>query len=154
MAELATGDEAPQFSLPVGGDTMRLTDLRGKIVVLYFYPQDDTKSCTAEAVDFSRLKADFDEAGAVIVGVSPDSLKKHEKFAAKHGLTISLASDEARETIEAYGVWAEKMLYGRKYMGVVRSTFLIAGDGRIARIWRNVKVKGHAEEVLEAARAL
>lgn len=153
MAELATGDEAPEFSLPANGETLRLTELRGKIVVLYFYPQDDTKSCTAEAVDFSRLKDDFDQAGAIIVGVSPDSLKKHERFAAKHGLTVTLASDEARETIEAYGVWAEKTLYGRKYMGVVRSTFLIDGNGRIARIWRNVKVKGHADEVLEAARA-
>jgi peroxiredoxin Q/BCP len=154
MAELATGDEAPHFSLPASDETLRLTELRGKIVVLYFYPQDDTKSCTAEAVDFSRLKDDFDKAGAIIVGVSPDSLKKHERFAAKHGLTVTLASDEARETIEAYGVWAEKMLYGRKYMGVVRSTFLIGGDGRIARVWRNVKVKGHAEEVLEATRTL
>jgi peroxiredoxin Q/BCP len=154
MTELATGDQAPQFSLPAGDGTLRLTELRGKIVVLYFYPQDDTKSCTAEAVDFSRLKDDFDKAGAIIVGVSPDSLKKHERFAAKHGLSVTLASDEARETIEAYGVWAEKMLYGRKYMGVVRSTFLIGSDGRIARVWRNVKVKGHAEEVLEAAREL
>lgn len=154
MAELAIGDEAPHFSLPAGDDTLRLTDLHGKIVVLYFYPQDDTKSCTAEAVDFSRLKADFEKAGAIIVGVSPDSLKKHERFAAKHGLTISLASDEARETIEAYGVWAEKMLYGRKYMGVVRSTFIIGSNGKIARIWRNVKVKGHAEEVLEAVQGL
>jgi thioredoxin-dependent peroxiredoxin len=154
MAELAIGDQAPHFTLPAGDGTLRLTELRGKIVVLYFYPQDDTKSCTAEAVDFSRLKDDFEKTGGIVIGISPDSLKKHERFAAKHGLSVTLASDEARETIEEYGVWAEKTLYGRKYMGVVRSTFLIDREGKIAQIWRNVRVKGHAEEVLEAARAL
>lgn len=154
MTELAIGDEAPHFSLPAGDATIALTELRGKIVVLYFYPQDDTSSCTVEAIDFSRLKDAFDKAGAVVIGASPDSLKKHEKFKTKHALTISLVADESREAIEAYGVWAEKSMYGRKYMGVVRSTFLIDREGKIARIWRNVKVKGHAEEVLEAANAL
>jgi peroxiredoxin Q/BCP len=155
MAELTAGDEAPQFSLPAdGGGTVRLTELRGKIVVLFFYPQDDTETCTAEAIDFSRLNAAFKKAGAVVMGVSPDSLKKHEKFRKKHELTTSLLSDESRQAIEAYGVWAEKTMFGRKYMGVVRTTFLIDRDGRIARIWRKVRVSGHADEVLEAAKAL
>jgi peroxiredoxin Q/BCP len=154
MAELETGQAAPQFELPSdGGGTIRLADLHGKIVVLFFYPQDDTKGCTAEAIDFSALKPDFERAGAAIVGVSPDSARKHDKFKSKHGLTMALAADEAREAIEAYGVWAEKSMYGRKYMGVVRSTFLIDRDGKIAKIWRNVRVPGHAAEVLEAARA-
>lgn len=155
MAELTVGDVAPQFSLPAeGGGTVRLAELRGKIVVLFFYPQDDTETCTAEAIDFSRLNAAFKKAGAVVMGVSPDSLKKHEKFRKKHELTTSLLADEAREAIEAYGVWAEKTMFGRKYMGVVRTTFLIDRDGKIARIWRKVRVSGHADEVLEAAKAL
>jgi len=155
MAELAIGDEAPQFSLPAdGGGTVRLTELRGKIVVLFFYPQDDTETCTAEAIDFSRLNAAFGKTGVVVIGISPDSLKKHEKFRKKHELTTSLVSDEAREAIEAYGVWVEKTMFGRKYMGVVRTTFLIDRAGRIAKVWRKVRVSGHADEVLEAAKAL
>jgi peroxiredoxin Q/BCP len=154
MTELAIGDEAPHFSLPSGDERIALTELRGKIVILYFYPQDDTQSCTAEAIDFSRLKASFEAVGAVVIGVSPDSVKKHEKFTAKHGLTIPLAADEERQAIEAYGVWAEKSMYGKTYMGVVRTTFLIDREGRIARIWSKVRVKGHADEVLEAAKAL
>ncbi|MEW9808327.1 peroxiredoxin [Mesorhizobium marinum] len=155
MAGLAVGDEAPQFTLPVdGGGTIRLTELRGKIVVLFFYPQDDTASCTREAIDFSRLEASFNKAGAVVVGISPDTLQKHEKFRAKHALTTQLASDESRDAIEAYGVWAEKSMYGRKYMGVVRTTVLIDRDGKIARIWPKVRVPGHAEEVLEAVAGL
>ena len=143
------------FSLPAdGGGTVRLTELRGKIVVLFFYPQDNTETCTAEAIDFSKFYAAFKKAGAVVIGVSPDSLKKHEKFKSKHGLAMPLVADEAREAIEAYGVWGEKTMFGRKYMGVVRSTFLIDRDGKIARIWRNVRVSGHAEEVLESAKAL
>jgi thioredoxin-dependent peroxiredoxin len=155
MTELATGQDAPGFDLPGdGGGRVVLAALRGKTVVLYFYPQDNTEGCTLEAIDFSRLGPDFEKAGAVVVGVSPDSPKKHDKFKAKHGLAMPLASDEQRIAIEAYGVWAEKRLYGRTYMGVVRSTFLIDRGGKISRIWRNVKVKGHAAEVLEAAKAL
>ncbi len=155
MTELATGDQAPPFSLPSdGGGTVRLTELRGKIVVLFFYPQDNTPTCTTEAIDFSRLKPSFEKAGAVVVGISPDSLRKHENFKKKHGLTTPLAADESREAIDAYGVWAEKTMFGRKYMGVVRTTFLIDRDGRIAQVWRKVRVPGHAEEVLAAAKAL
>jgi peroxiredoxin Q/BCP len=155
MAELTPGDDAPQFSLPEdGGGKVRLTELRGKIVVLFFYPQDNTETCTAEAIDFSKFHDAFKEAGAVVIGISPDSLKKHANFRKKHGLTTPLAADESREAIEAYGVWDEKMMFGRKYMGVIRSTFLIDREGKIKRIWRNVRVAGHAEEVLETAKAL
>ena len=155
MAELTPGDDAPLFSLPAdGGGTVRLTELRGKIVVLFFYPQDNTETCTAEAIDFSRLNAEFEKAGAIVIGVSPDSLRKHENFKSKHSLAMPLVADEAREAIDAYGVWAQKTMFGRKYMGVVRSTFLIDRAGRIARIWRKVRVPGHAEEVLESAKAL
>jgi len=155
MAELSTGQDAPEFDLPRdGGGNLSLSELRGKKVVLYFYPKDDTSGCTTEAIDFSRLKPEFERAGAVVVGMSPDSVKSHDKFKSKHDLSVELASDEERKTLEAYGVWVEKSMYGRKYMGVERSTFLIGPDGKIARIWRKVKVPGHANEVLEAARAL
>jgi peroxiredoxin Q/BCP len=155
MAELTPGDDAPQFSLPAdGGGEVRLTELRGKIVVLFFYPQDNTQTCTVEAIDFSKFNDAFREAGAVVIGISPDSLKKHANFRKKHGLTTPLAADESREAIEAYGVWGEKTMFGRKYMGVIRSTFLIGRDGKIARVWRKVRVPRHAEEVLEAAKAL
>lgn len=146
---------APDFDLPRdGGGTLGLAQLSGKAVVLYFYPADDTPGCTAEAVDFNRLKPEFEKAGAVVIGLSPDSTRKHDKFKAKHGLDLDLVADEERKVIEAYGLWVEKKLYGRVYMGVERATFLIGADGRIARIWRKVRVKGHAEQVLEAARAL
>jgi peroxiredoxin Q/BCP len=155
MTELSPGQDAPQFELPRdGGGTLTLSALRGKAVVLYFYPKDDTSGCTAEAIDFSALKPDFEKAGAVVIGMSPDSAKKHDKFKAKHGLSVDLVADEERKAIEAYGVWAEKSMYGRKYMGVERTTFLIDRDGKIARIWPKVKVPGHAAEVLEAVRAL
>jgi peroxiredoxin Q/BCP len=155
MAELAIGQTAPQFELPRdGGGTLSLASLQGKSVVLYFYPKDDTSGCTAEAIDFSALKADFEEVGAVVIGVSPDSAKSHAKFKSKHDLAVDLVADEERKTLEAYGVWVEKSMYGRKYMGVERSTFLIAPDGSIARIWKKVKVPGHAKEVLEAVRGL
>ncbi len=155
MADLNVGDPAPQFDLPRdGGQSIRLADFSGKPVVLYFYPQDDTPGCTAEAIDFSRLKPEFEKAGTTVIGLSPDNVKKHDKFKTKHGLTVDLASDPERQVIEAYHLWVEKTMYGRKYMGVERATFLIGADGRIARIWRNVKVKGHAEDVLEAVRAL
>jgi peroxiredoxin Q/BCP len=131
-----------------------LSEFLGKPVVLYFYPQDDTTSCTAEAIDFSRLKPEFSKAGAAIIGISPDSAKKHGKFKAKYDLSVDLAADEEHNAIEAYGVWVEKTMFGRRYMGVERATFLIGADGRIARIWRKVKVPGHAEEVLGAVNAL
>lgn len=155
MAELSTGQTAPPFDLPLdGGGALRLAELRGKFVVLYFYPKDDTEACTAEAIDFSRLKPEFDAAGAVVIGLSPDSGKKHDKFKAKHGLTIPLVADEELKAIEAYGVWVEKSMYGRKYMGVERSTFLIDKDGTIAQIWRKVKVRDHAQQVLDALKSL
>jgi peroxiredoxin Q/BCP len=155
MAELEVGQMAPQFELPRdGGGSVKLSDFAGKPVVLYFYPQDDTETCTAEAIDFSRLKAEFARAGARVIGVSPDSAARHDKFKKKHKLTIDLAADEEQKTLIAYGVWGEKTLFGRNYIGVIRTTFLIGRDGRIARIWRNVRVRGHAQEVLEAASAL
>ncbi|MDR7031864.1 peroxiredoxin [Mesorhizobium sp. BE184] len=155
MADLEVGDPAPLFDLPRdGGRSLRLADFAGRPVVLYFYPQDDTSSCTNEAISFSQLKPDFEKAGATVIGLSPDSAKKHDKFKAKHGLTVALAADEDRKVVEAYRLWVEKQMYGRKYMGVERATFLIGADGRIVQIWRKVRVKGHAEAVLEAVRAL
>ncbi|PWJ85933.1 peroxiredoxin Q/BCP [Pseudaminobacter salicylatoxidans] len=155
MAELEAGQKAPDFDLPRdGGGALKLADLSGKKVVLYFYPKDDTSGCTAEAIDFSALKPEFEKAGAAIIGISPDSVKSHDKFKSKHNLSVELVADEERKTLEAYGVWVEKSMYGRKYMGVERSTFLIGPDGRIARIWRKVKVPGHARQVLEAVQAL
>jgi thioredoxin-dependent peroxiredoxin len=155
MAELRTGQHAPQFELPTdGGGHMTLSEFLGKPIVLYFYPQDDTSSCTAEAIDFSQLKPEFSRAGAIVIGISPDSAKKHGKFKAKYGLSVELAADEQRSAIEAYGLWVEKTMFGRKYMGVERATFLTGADGRIARIWRKVKVPGHAAEVLAAVNAL
>ena len=155
MAELAQGDFAPDFELPRdGGGTFTLSALRGKPVVLFFYPKDDTSGCTAEAIAFSELKDEFAKAGVLVAGLSPDSPKSHDKFKAKHGLTVDLVSDEGRKVLEAYGVWAEKSMYGRKYMGVVRTTFLIGADGRIAAIWPKVRVPGHAQAVLETVRAL
>lgn len=155
MAGLATGEAAPDFELPRGGGgSVKLSDLAGKSVVLYFYPKDDTSGCTAEAIDFSALKSEFEKAGAVVLGMSPDSVKSHDKFKKKHGLDVELVADEEKKVLEAYGVWTEKSMYGRKYMGVERSTFLIDKSGKISRIWRGVKVPGHATEVLEAAKAL
>ncbi|RTL97215.1 MAG: peroxiredoxin [Hyphomicrobiales bacterium] len=155
MADLNAGDAAPQFDLPRdGGGSLSLASFRGKPVVLYFYPQDDTTGCTNEAIGFSQLKPEFDKAGAAVIGLSPDSVKKHDKFKAKHSLSVDLVADEERKVIEAYHLWVEKTMYGRQYMGVERATFLIGKDGRIARVWRKVRVKGHAEEVLEAVRAL
>lgn len=155
MSELVIGQAAPQFELPRdGGGILTLSEFAGKPVVLYFYPKDDTPACTQEAIDFSRLKPEFEKAGAVVVGMSPDSTKKHDKFKAKHQIGIDLVADEQLNTLSAYGVWTEKSMYGRKYMGVERTTFLIGKDGKIARIWNKVKVAGHAEEVLAAVRAL
>ncbi len=155
MAELVKGSEAPDFSLPSdGGGEVKLSDLHGKIVVLFCYPKDDTSGCTAEAIDFSALRSAFDAIGAIVIGLSPDSPKSHDKFKAKHELDVQLASDQEKEALQAYGVWVEKSMYGRKYMGVERSTFLIDTNGRIAGIWRKVKVPGHAQAVLDAAQEL
>ncbi len=155
MSELKTGDLAPTFKLPAdGGNEIDLADLRGKTVVLYFYPKDDTPGCTTEAIDFTHAQADFEAANTVVIGVSKDSVQKHDKFKAKHDLSVALVADEAGEICEAYGVWVLKKLYGREYMGIERATFLIGPDGKIAGIWRKVKVKGHADVVLEAARKL
>ena len=156
MAEpLQTGDAAPDFRLPRdGGGELTLQSFSGKTLVLYFYPKDDTSGCTREAIDFNALRPAFAEAGAEVVGISPDSTRSHDAFKAKHGLEFPLAADENKEACEAYGVWAEKSMYGRKYMGVERTTFLIGPDGHIAEIWPKVSVKGHAEAVLAAARAL
>jgi peroxiredoxin Q/BCP len=155
MSEPAPGDAAPDFELRAdGARTVRLADFRGQVVVLFFYPQDGTETCTAEAVDFSSLAPDFAIAGAVLIGVSPDSPKKHDKFKAKHRLAQILAADEDGRVTRSYGAWGEKTLFGRKYMGVVRSTFLIDRTGRLARVWRGVRVRGHAAEVLQAAREI
>jgi peroxiredoxin Q/BCP len=154
-AKLAVGDKAPAFNLPRDGSgKVSLTSLKGKKLVLYFYPKDDTSGCTKEAIDFTALKAQFAKAGAEVIGVSPDPVKAHDKFVEKHKLGITLLSDESKEMLEAYGVWTEKSMYGRKYMGVERTTFLIGSDGKIAQIWNKVKVPGHAEEVLKAAKSL
>jgi thioredoxin-dependent peroxiredoxin len=152
---LTIGSEAPAFTLPAtDGQEIDLDTFRGRKVVLYFYPKDDTSGCTREAQDFQALRQDFAAAETEIVGVSPDSLRSHDRFRAKYGLSFPLASDEAKAMLEAYGVWVEKSMYGRKYMGVERTTVLIDRDGRIARVWNQVKVPDHAREVLEAARAL
>jgi thioredoxin-dependent peroxiredoxin len=151
---LDAGDHAPDFSLPGdGGSTISLSALRGKQVVLYFYPKDDTSGCTLEAKDFNDQKAQFTKAGAVIIGVSADSVASHDKFKKKYGLDFALASDENKAMLEAYGVWVEKSMYGKKYMGIERSTFLVGADGKIRNVWSKVKVPGHVDEVLKAAQA-
>jgi thioredoxin-dependent peroxiredoxin len=152
---LQDGDKAPDFELPTdGGEPLELSRLKGKPVVLYFYPKDDTSGCTLEAKDFSKLAAEFRKAGIEVIGVSPDSTESHARFRKKYDLGVRLAADTDKAVANAYGVWVEKSMYGRKYMGVERSTFLIDAKGRIARSWRKVKVPGHAAEVLVAARAL
>lgn len=152
---ISTGSAAPDFTLPRdGGGTVSLSGLRPQKVVLYFYPKDDTPGCTIEAIDFTRMAAEFAAAGTVVIGLSKDSVKAHDKFCRKHGLGIILASDEGSDTCERYGVWGEKSMYGRTYMGIERATFLIDGAGKIARVWPKVKVEGHAAEVLAAAQSL
>jgi len=149
------GDKLPPFTLQAtGGKPIGLADLKGRKAVIYFYPKDDTTGCTKEAIDFTALKKDFAEAKTEVIGISADSLKSHEKFAKKHGLDLTLAADEDRTLIDALGLWVEKSMYGRAYMGIERTTILLDADGRIARIWPKVSVPGHAEEVLEAAKAL
>jgi len=155
LKPLEEGDLAPEFEMPAsGGKNVSLAEYRGKNLAIYFYPRDATPGCTKQAEGFSALVDEFAACGTEILGVSADSVASHEKFIAKKGLTISLASDEGTQVLEAYGVWGEKSMYGRKFMGIERTTFLIAGDGKIARIWRKVKVPGHMDEVLAAARAL
>jgi peroxiredoxin Q/BCP len=150
-----TGRPAPDFTLPRdGGGSLALSLLRPRAVVLYFYPRDDTSGCTLEARDFTAAAADFARADAVVVGVSKDPVAAHDRFIAKHGLEVVLVSDEAGDVCERYGVWGEKSMYGKTFMGIERATFLIDGEGRIARVWRRVKVPGHVDEVLAAARAL
>jgi peroxiredoxin Q/BCP len=152
---LAIGEKAPDFALPRdGGGTVKLADFKGRKLVLYFYPKADTPGCTKEAIAFNGLKRAFTAAGTDIVGVSADPVKAQDKFRDKHGLKIALASDETHAMLTAYGAWGEKSMYGRKFMGVRRSTFLIDQKGRVAQVWENVKVDGHAEAVLAAAKAL
>jgi len=153
--DLAAGAKAPAFSLPRDdGATVSLKDFKGRNLVLYFYPKADTPGCTKEAIAFSALRAAFAKAGTEILGVSADPVKTQNKFKTKHKLKIALGSDETKAMLEAYGAWGEKSMYGRKFMGVIRKTFLIDGQGRIVRVWPKVSVTGHAEEVLEAAKAL
>ena len=149
------GTQAPDFTLPRdGGEMLSLSALRPKAVILYFYPKDDTSGCTREAVDFTALGAEFAAAGAMVVGVSKDSAAKHDKFVAKHALGVALVSDEDSDLCERYGVWVEKSMYGKSYMGIERASFLIDGAGVVRAIWRKVKVPGHAAEVLDAVKAL
>ena len=149
------GDKAPSFALETdGGGKISLKDFAGKPLVLYFYPKDDTSGCTKEAIDFSAAGAKFKKLGVPIMGVSKDSVAAHDRFKKKHALKITLGSDPEGKVIESYGSWVQKSMYGRKYMGIDRSTFLIDSKGKIARIWRKVRVPGHVEDVLEAAKSL
>lgn len=155
MVKAPAGKKAPAFDLETdGGGRVRLSDFAGRKVVVYFYPSDGSETCTREAVDFSNAAKAFAAAGTAIIGISPDSVKSHDKFKAKHDLGFVLAADPDHKAIDAYGVWVEKSMYGRTFMGVERSTFLIAPDGRIAEAWRKVRLAGHVEAVLAAARAL
>ncbi len=149
------GDTAPDFTLPAdSGDDVTLSALKPKTVVLYFYPKDDTPGCTKEAIAFTGHAAAFEAAGAVVLGVSKDTVAKHGKFRDKHGLAVTLLSDADSDVCERYGVWVEKSMYGKTYLGIERATFLVGGDGKIAQVWRKVKVPGHADEVLAAVKAL
>jgi peroxiredoxin Q/BCP len=155
VTTLAVGSKAPPFKLPRdGGGSVSLADFKGRKLVLYFYPRADTPGCTREAIDFSRLRPQFHKAGTDILGVSADPINAQDAFKKKHDLTISLGSDETHKMLDAYGVWGEKSMYGKTFMGILRVTFLIGPDGRIVRIWPKVKVNGHAEEVLAAATAV
>ena len=148
---LSIGDKAPAFILPGNnGQELRLSE--GTATIVYFYPKDDTPGCTTEAIEFSAAKDELEKLGVTIIGMSPDTAAKHDKFSTKHDLSIALASDESKQTLEAYGVWKEKSMYGKTYMGVERSTFLIGGDGKILEIWRKVRVKGHVAAVIESVR--
>ena len=152
---LLEGAKAPPFRLRRdGGDNVALSDFAGKKLVLFFYPKADTPGCTREAMDFTRLASAFADAGTAILGISADSVNTQERFRDKHRLKIPLISDEKHDMLEAYGAWGEKSMYGRTFQGILRSTVLIGADGRVARVWRNVRVDGHADQVLEATRAL
>lgn len=152
---LDVGQPAPDFTLPRdGGGEITLSDLKPKAAVVYFYPKDNTSGCTTEALDFTARAAEFEAAGAVVIGISKDSVKSHDKFVAKHGLGVILASDENSDVCERFGVWAEKSMYGKTYMGIERSTFVIDGSGTVRNVWRKVKVSGHVDEVLAAVQAL
>jgi thioredoxin-dependent peroxiredoxin len=152
---LKVGSTAPPFTLPrEGGGTLSLSDFHGKKLVLYFYPKADTPGCTRESIAFSKLRKDFAKAGTEIIGISADSPKAQQAFRNKHKLTVELGCDERREVLEPYGAWGKKSMYGRTFMGILRTTVLIGPDGKVARIWPKVRVDGHAEQVLEAARAL
>jgi thioredoxin-dependent peroxiredoxin len=153
--DLVEGVAAPSFSLPRdGGGNVSLADYAGKKLVLFFYPRADTPGCTREAIDFTRLEGAFADEGAAVLGISADTVKAQESFRAKHQLTVPLISDQQHEMLEAYGAWGEKSMYGRSFMGIIRTTVLIGADGRIAKIWRNVRVDGHADEVLAAVRTM
>ena len=153
--ELVEGAKAPPFSLPRdGGGSVSLADYAGKKLVLFFYPRADTPGCTREAIDFTRLNSTFADEGAAVLGISADTVKAQESFRDKHQLSVPLISDEQHEMLEAYGAWGEKSMYGRSFMGIIRTTILIGADGRIVKIWRNVRVDGHADEVLAAIRAI
>ncbi len=152
---LQLGTRPPALTLPsTKGEPLDLAALRGRKVVLFIYPKDDTQSCTREALDFNALLPEFEAAGTTVIGISPDPLAKHFKFKEKHGLALTLASDEETRVLRAWGVWVEKSMYGRRFMGAERTTLLLDQDGRLARLWRKVRVPGHAQEVLEAARSL
>lgn len=148
----SVGTMAPDFELPTAdGGVFRLSDQRGRPVVLYFYPQDDTEGCTVENIGFSGLLPEFEKLDVVVLGISPDTVEQHCAFRDKYGLGVTLAADPAREVVEAYGLWQSKKTFGREYIGLVRTSFLIAADGRISRVWEVRRIKGHVEEVLEAA---
>jgi peroxiredoxin Q/BCP len=154
-AGLVEGAKAPSFRLPRdGGDSVSLADFAGQKLVLFFYPRADTPGCTREAIDFTRLKGAFADSGAAVLGVSADTVRAQESFRNKHQLTVPLVSDEKHEMLEAYGAWGEKSMYGRTFLGILRTTVLIGANGKIAKIWRNVRVDGHADEVLAAVRTM
>lgn len=154
MVELKEGAKAPNFSLPnANGELVSLSDFKGKNVVLYFYPKDDTSGCTVEACEFTDNLKQFEKIDAIVLGVSADSVESHKKFEQKHKLKVTLLSDEDKKVLQAYGVWQEKSMYGRKFMGIVRTTFIISPDGKIKKVFNRVSPKGHAKEVLEAIKA-
>ena len=154
MSELKIGDTAPDFELEGdGGETLRLKDYKGQSIVLYFYPKDDTPGCTKEAIQFSEMKEEFEAENCAVIGVSKDTAKKHDKFIAKHDLKVRLGADTEGEVVEKYGVWVEKNMYGKKYVGIQRATFLIGSDQKIQQIWPKVRVKGHVEAVLEEVKS-